>query len=80
MATDTGCRIRRGRVVKDRATGKPKINCRNWECGVVLPATGTSAPRSADDLNMFAGYVPVPMRFPAPSYGPGEEPWFFLGG
>jgi hypothetical protein len=21
----------------DRATKKPKLNCRNWECGVLLP-------------------------------------------
>ena len=27
----------RGRLVKDRATGKPKLTCRNWECGVLVP-------------------------------------------
>ncbi|PGH04724.1 hypothetical protein AJ79_07003 [Helicocarpus griseus UAMH5409] len=26
-----------GRLVLDRSTNKPKLNCRNWECGVVLP-------------------------------------------
>src|SRR5205085_998841 len=26
----------RGRLVKDR-TKRPKLNCRNWECGVVIP-------------------------------------------
>ncbi|KAG5296149.1 tyrosyl-DNA phosphodiesterase domain-containing protein [Histoplasma capsulatum G186AR] len=26
-----------GRLVLDRATTKPKLNCRNWECGVVIP-------------------------------------------
>ncbi len=26
-----------GRLVKDRGTKTPKLNCRNWECGVVVP-------------------------------------------
>ncbi|KLJ09920.1 hypothetical protein EMPG_09924 [Blastomyces silverae] len=26
-----------GRLVLDRSTTKPKLNCRNWECGVVIP-------------------------------------------
>ena len=33
----------RGRIVKDRATGQPKLNCRNWECGVLVPVTLVSA-------------------------------------
>lgn len=28
----------RGRLIKDRNTKKPKITCRNWECGVIVPA------------------------------------------
>jgi hypothetical protein len=27
----------RGRLVKDKASKSPKLNCRNWECGVVIP-------------------------------------------
>lgn len=27
----------RGRLVQDRTTKSPKLNCRNWECGVVVP-------------------------------------------
>lgn len=27
----------RGRLVFDRTTKQPKLNCRNWECGVVVP-------------------------------------------
>ncbi|KAL1868978.1 hypothetical protein Plec18167_007980 [Paecilomyces lecythidis] len=27
----------RGRLVQDRSTKEPKLNCRNWECGVVIP-------------------------------------------
>ncbi|GES62886.1 tyrosyl-DNA phosphodiesterase [Aspergillus terreus] len=26
-----------GRLVQDRATKGPKLNCRNWECGVLVP-------------------------------------------
>ena len=26
------------KLVKDRATKLPKLNCRNWECGVLIPA------------------------------------------
>ncbi|CAH0043995.1 unnamed protein product [Clonostachys solani] len=36
-----------GRLVKDSKTGKPKLNCRNWECGVVVPvleANGKARP------------------------------------
>ncbi|KAK7213452.1 hypothetical protein V2G26_020630 [Clonostachys chloroleuca] len=36
-----------GRLVKDSKSGKPKLNCRNWECGVVLPvleANGKARP------------------------------------
>jgi hypothetical protein len=65
--------------VKDRSTGKAKINCRNWECGVVLPVVHSSASSNADGLGMFADYVPVPMRYPGLRYDPNEEPWFFLG-
>ncbi|KAJ5368241.1 uncharacterized protein N7496_008001 [Penicillium cataractarum] len=28
-----------GRLVKDRSTGQLKLNCRNWECGVLVPVT-----------------------------------------
>ncbi|KAJ9395888.1 hypothetical protein DTO282F9_7133 [Paecilomyces variotii] len=26
-----------GRLIQDRTTKEPKLNCRNWECGVVMP-------------------------------------------
>ena len=26
-----------GRLVKDRSSKTPKLNCRNWECGVIVP-------------------------------------------
>ncbi|KAF4458202.1 Tyrosyl-DNA phosphodiesterase 1 [Fusarium austroafricanum] len=30
-----------GRIVKDRATGQPKMSCRNWESGVVVRISNT---------------------------------------
>lgn len=83
MSLTQRCRIRRGRVVKDRGTGKPKINCRNWECGVVLPIGAeamNSGVNSADGLSIFKDDVPVPIRQPGPLYGSDDEPWFFLEG
>lgn len=70
---------RRGRVVKDRSTGKPKMNCRNWESGVVIsvPKPDGQRPNGAD-MSMFAGTVPVPMQVPGPVYKPDEQPWYFL--
>ncbi|KAL5339681.1 tyrosyl-DNA phosphodiesterase-domain-containing protein [Aspergillus crustosus] len=33
-----------GRLVFDRSTKEPKLNCRNWECGVVVPVLRQSDP------------------------------------
>ncbi|KAI5457904.1 tyrosyl-DNA phosphodiesterase-domain-containing protein [Mariannaea sp. PMI_226] len=35
-----------GRLVKDRATGRPKLTCRNWECGVVIRVSGAERARA----------------------------------
>ncbi|KAK5997401.1 Tyrosyl-DNA phosphodiesterase 1-like protein [Cladobotryum mycophilum] len=69
-----------GRLSKDKATGKAKLSCRNWECGVVVPLPkedGKSRPST--DITMFAGIVPIPMQVPGPTYGPDEQPWFYSG-
>ncbi|KFA52919.1 hypothetical protein S40293_00945 [Stachybotrys chartarum IBT 40293] len=56
-----------GRLVKDRASGKAKMSCRNWECGVVVPLPkvttkghrdggnggGGSGDRSATDSQVY---------------------------
>lgn len=75
--------------MKDRATKLPKMNCRNWECGVVVPIP---APRTAlgvhqDQamtrpvlgMDIFDSYVPVPMKVPGEEYG-SKRPWFFQEG
>ncbi|GAB1197389.1 hypothetical protein APSETT444_006682 [Aspergillus pseudonomiae] len=70
----------------ERATKEPKLNCRNWECGVLIPVISrgdvvSEQNRSPNDesgtmLDIFEGIVPVPMRLPAPQYGPNRKPWF----
>jgi len=69
-----------GKVVKDRTRKEPKINCRNWECGVVFPVD-LSADSSSEmpTLDVFAGRVDVPFRYPAEEYGK-RKPWFFKEG
>ncbi|EAW08666.1 uncharacterized protein ACLA_095990 [Aspergillus clavatus NRRL 1] len=41
-----------GRLVQDRATKRPKLNCRNWECGVLIPvraeATAENRPKESE--------------------------------
>ncbi|ROT38834.1 phospholipase D/nuclease [Sodiomyces alkalinus F11] len=70
-----------GRLVKDRGSGQVKLNCRNWECGVLVPATsrGESGIEKGDPIGLhtFTGTVPVPMQTPAAAYGASSRPWFF---
>lgn len=39
----------RGRLVQDRATKSPKLNCRNWECGVVIPVLEAQSSTSTNE-------------------------------
>ncbi|KAI9840597.1 MAG: hypothetical protein M1838_003992 [Thelocarpon superellum] len=73
-----------GRLVKDKTTKQPRLNCRNWECGVIIPASVPS-PDLPDDaagaggvigMDVFMGRVPVPLRIPAELYG-SRRPWFY---
>ncbi|KAJ4398023.1 hypothetical protein N0V85_006387 [Neurospora sp. IMI 360204] len=43
-----------GRLIKDRSTKKFKITCRNWECGVLVPA-GTTAVASSSSSTSAKG-------------------------
>ncbi|KAK4137315.1 phospholipase D/nuclease [Trichocladium antarcticum] len=75
-----------GRLVKDRGTGKPKMSCRNWECGVLVQ--GPAAPDSSglgSDVRKEAAReeatrIPVPMELPGQPFAAGlggRTPWFF---
>lgn len=75
--------------MKDSKTGKPKMSCRNWECGVVLPvdvtaslgpgSSGSGASSDANELStIFSSRVPVPIHFPGRTYGPADKPWLYM--
>ena len=72
-----------GRLSKDKKTGKEKLNCRNWECGVIVPVKGRARGKQdeetgeggTDPLQLFEGTVPVPMEYPGDEYGE-KKPWF----
>lgn len=67
----------------------PKLNCRNWECGVVVPtshrledspsANGVDGKAIKGLAEEFAGVVPVPMQVPGAEYGK-RRPWFYAEG
>ena len=65
-----------GKLFKDRATKLPKINCRNWECGVLLPVRDAGKRNAHSDLSDFEKIVPVPMKYPGESYGD-RKPWYY---
>ncbi|KAL2855450.1 tyrosyl-DNA phosphodiesterase-domain-containing protein [Aspergillus pseudoustus] len=52
-----------GRLVQDRSTKQPKLNCRNWECGVIVPVIrsksatqqGTIASAGGTDQGTLSG-------------------------
>ncbi|KAL4941455.1 hypothetical protein BDV06DRAFT_194538 [Aspergillus oleicola] len=41
-----------GRLVTDRTTKRPKLNCRNWECGVVVPVI-REGKKITEDLDAY---------------------------
>ncbi|UKZ96592.1 uncharacterized protein TrAFT101_011372 [Trichoderma asperellum] len=71
-----------GRMSKDRSTGGIKMNCRNWECGVIIPVPESKSvdkTLTSPAMSMFAGTVPVPMQVPGPVYKSSDQPWLHAG-
>ncbi|KAI0540895.1 tyrosyl-DNA phosphodiesterase-domain-containing protein [Xylaria digitata] len=66
-----------GRLVKDRASGQPKLNCRNWECGVLIPMESEA---SKSGWETFEKTISIPMIAPGEAYGKtnSKRPWLFL--
>ncbi|KAJ5715156.1 uncharacterized protein N7483_012337 [Penicillium malachiteum] len=67
-----------GRLTKDRAANKPRMVCRNWECGVLVPIktpVGTS-PRISEAASVFSEGTTIPNNEPTPQpkseYAPSE--------
>ena len=76
----------RGRLVQDKSTRTPKLICRNWECGVIVPVaeqedmkSSSNSSYSEDGLVAMSRVVPVPMQYPGKSFN-GSKPWLFSGG
>ncbi|KAI0840478.1 phospholipase D/nuclease [Hypoxylon sp. FL0890] len=72
-----------GRLVKERGTGNPKLTCRNWECGVIIPISSKDS--SGDEpqhsgQSDFHNTILVPIEIPSEAYGAikSKRPWFFL--
>lgn len=70
----------------DRATKAPKINLKNWECGVIVPVSaknlgptlsGVTPESGTPAFSVFHGVVPVPMETPGEPMGK-NVPWFFM--
>ena len=70
-----------GKLVTEKTTKLPKLNCRNWECGVIVPATykerssTTGLIPDARNLSSYEWRVPVPMRYPGEDLE-NRRPWF----
>ncbi|KAI1412987.1 phospholipase D/nuclease [Hypoxylon sp. FL1857] len=72
-----------GRLVKERGTGNPKLTCRNWECGVIVPVSSQDSNQPGSQHSSpsdFNGIIPVPMEVPGEAYGAtsSKRPWLFL--
>ncbi|KAH8683045.1 tyrosyl-DNA phosphodiesterase-domain-containing protein [Tricladium varicosporioides] len=72
-----------GRLVKDRTTKQPKLNCPNWECGIIFPipthngANGLSGQEEGPaGMDVFNNHVPVPLVIPGADYA-GRKPWCY---
>ncbi|KAF2503061.1 phospholipase D/nuclease [Lophium mytilinum] len=71
-----------GKLLMDRSKKAEKLNCRNWECGVLIaiPPEKLDAFKTLEGLvpmNVFAGHVDVPFEYPGEKYG-AKKPWFFM--
>ncbi|KAK5016309.1 hypothetical protein LTR60_002464 [Cryomyces antarcticus] len=69
-----------GKAFFDKAKKAWKINCRNWECGVLIvvpPEELEAQPGKAVGMEVFKGHVECPFKHPAEKYA-GRKPWFFM--
>jgi hypothetical protein len=70
-----------GKLVYDRKEKKWKLNCKNWECGVLLPVStdGVATEAGKDsvvDMEAFKDVVEPPFMYPGIEYED-REPWYF---
>ena len=70
-----------GKLVYDRKEKKWKLNCKNWECGVLLPVSANGVATEAGkegvvDMEAFKDVVEPPFLYPGIEYDD-REPWYF---
>jgi len=69
-----------GKVMFDRSRKEPKIGCRNWECGVLLPVSAeileNVGAAEIPTMDVFKDLVDVPFKFPGEEYR-GKDPWYY---
>jgi len=69
-----------GKVTFDRSRKEPKIGCRNWECGVLLPVSAEVLEKTSGadipTMEVFKGLVDVPFKLPGEEYR-GRDPWYY---
>ena len=73
--------------MQDKASKEPRLNCRNWECGVIIPILAKSGDSRGSavtshlhaGLTPFVDHVPVPMKFPSDSMDQ-KKPWMMFDG
>ncbi|KAF2197973.1 phospholipase D/nuclease [Delitschia confertaspora ATCC 74209] len=62
--------------------GPPKIHCRNWECGVLVPVQEEVfryvqlEDGNVPGMEVFKGTLELPFQYPGEPYGT-KRPWFF---
>jgi len=71
-----------GKLIYDRRVKKWKVNCKNWECGVLLPVSTEGAKTEAGedgivDMEVFKDVVEPPFMYPGLEYE-SREPWYFM--
>lgn len=68
------------KILKSGKLGK--LNCRNWECGVLVPVPDDVLKElkledgEVPPMSVFKGTVEIPFQFPGKRYE-GRTPWFF---
>lgn len=66
-----------GKLVYDKKAKEWKLNCRNWECGVLLPVdVSDKEGEGAVGMEVFDEMLEPPFMYPALEYED-REPWYF---
>jgi len=66
-----------GKLVYDKKAKEWKLNCRNWECGVLLPVdVSANEGKGVVGMDVFDDVLEPPFMYPGLEYED-REPWYF---